>query len=189
MKLTPDQYRRGLLKWDSDSPVLISTATTNGPGEQEFHSAPHSDAAGSIVETPPARLQSIGVILPTGTTVIRNLQVRWERMHDEGVQTLVYEPVRSTVPTHLSYVPNYGIFHRLVVRCRSLTWESDATYRVGDAIVRFHTGSTRIEVERAEPEADLHDGKPSIRFDQETTTVEGRLIDIVAPGTTAERAR
>ena len=35
MKLTPDQYRRGLLNWDSDAPVFISTASTDGPGKPE----------------------------------------------------------------------------------------------------------------------------------------------------------
>jgi hypothetical protein len=117
------------------------------------------------------------------------LQVRWERLDDNHIETGVWDRDLGMQPAALRHVPNYGHFHRLVIAPSALSWEVDVVYREGDVVVRFVTGHLQVERGAADPEVTTSQGEISLNMRQEQADVDGRFIDIVAPGDSAATAQ
>ena len=78
MKLTPDEYRRGLLSWDSEKTLKFSTSSAPTPEQPPDFSAPLADFGGSVVQPLDYQFKAIREE-PVGSAV-GPLQVRWEAL-------------------------------------------------------------------------------------------------------------
>jgi hypothetical protein len=190
MKLTPEEHRRGLVKWNPAAKVEIQTSTANDPNEESDWSAPLSESTGSKVLSPPGHYVQLGIQV-TGDGELP-FPIRSDRLSSDGVVgTVIYDPV----PHHgqyikLVHIPNYGIFHRPVLEAPpALTWNEDAILRVDDVIVRLVCGP--IMGERVAPLDQIEvmpDGFSLTSDWSGTAHLEGRFIEIVAPGETEAAA-
>lgn len=188
MKLYPDQYKRGLLKWTAGAKIGVRTATFDFPGDPQEWSDPAYDDNGWMVTSPPRQSAAVSIVLSDPVLPLSGFQIRWERLEENRIATVVWDNDLDMQPAVLRHVPNYGFFHRLVIAASTLAWNQDVAYRVDDAIVRFHTGTIQVERLLVDDHVEVSDGKPSIGASQETTDVEGRFIDLVAPGDSAAAA-
>ena len=181
MKLTPDEYRRGLLSWDSEETLKFSTSSAPTPEQPPDFSAPLADSGGSVVQSLDYRFRAIRQE-PVGST-FGPFQVRWEALRDDRVETRLWNNTLIPPPSFLLHIPKYGIFHRLVTKPTFLAWAEDAIPRVGDIVIRLMDGQ--------------FSGDRATSFDQVESTesglaisgggvapieMEGRFIEIVAPG-------
>jgi hypothetical protein len=184
MKLTPDEYRRGLVKWNPAASIKVQTATSDDPLAPLEWSAPLSDPNGSQVLSPPG--QYVQMSWQQKAAGPAPYPVRWDRSAPEGaVQSLIYDPLpHKDTFIKLAHIPNYGVYHRLVIEAPpTLTWENDSAIRVGDAVVRLITGIIRGERVPPFEQVEIEDEKVSILTDWAGTVQEdGRFIEIVAPG-------
>jgi hypothetical protein len=189
MKLTPEEHRRGLVKWNPAASVEIQTSTANDPNEESDWSAPLSEATGSKVLSPPGQYVQLAV-QKTGEGE-SPFPIRWDRLFGDAVGTAIYDPVpHDGQYIKLAHIPNYGVFHRLVLEAPPvLTWEEDAILRVDDVIVRLVSGS--ITGERVAPLDQIEvmpDGFSLTSDWSGTAHLEGRFIEIIAPGETEAAA-
>ena len=184
MKLTPDEYRRGLVKWNPSASIEVRTSASDDPDAATVWSDPVSDPTGSKVPSPPGGHINLSFRM-TGAGE-PPFPVRWDRLASAGaVQVIIMDPdPHEGRYIQLAHISNYGIFHRLVVEAtRTLTWESDAVLRVNDVIVRLVTG--KITGERVSPldEAQAEAGVVTLTSGKSgTVELDGRFIEIVAPG-------
>jgi hypothetical protein len=190
MKLTPEDYRRGLLKWNPQSSAEVHTFATDDPDAPTIWSDPHTDPSGSLV-TSAAGVQVQLSIRRTGEGELP-FPIRWDRLaQGEIVQAIVFDPEpHNGQYIKLAHISNYGTFHRLVVEATpTLAWEHDAVLRVKDAMVRLVTGT--ITGEQVSPIEDAEvqpDGLTLTSGQSGTVRREGRFIEIVAPGENASTA-
>lgn len=194
MKLSRDEYARGLLRWDVGRPeaerVSVRTASSDTPidaNESGFTwSEWYTDPDGSKVSSQPRRYVKIEARSTEPVTRSTLERVVWER---EQVTSIWPIPASGEV-RKLSFVPDEGFFHRLVISVPSLEWPQDAVIRVDKALVRFVRGSvdgehiTPMEQVSSTETGNLQIGGGGV----EPKTAEGRFIEIVAPGEAHEDA-
>ena len=53
MKMTPDEYKRGVISWECHDPIHVRTRTAGAPGEAAEWSDWLTDPSGSVVQSPP----------------------------------------------------------------------------------------------------------------------------------------
>ena len=103
--------------------------------------------------------------------------------------TSVWDSNLSEPPTKLTHIPNFGTFHRLVMATPHVGWDDDFVLRVDDVLIRLVTGS--IHGEKIEPldQVDQQNGQVFLSgAGSGSATVEGRFVEIAAPGQTREEA-
>ncbi|MBI4337966.1 MAG: hypothetical protein HY683_09100 [Chloroflexi bacterium] len=189
MKVTVEEYQRGILFWDMDAKAKFWTSTSQTMGEQTQWSGPLTDPNGSKVQSLPYRFCNLRCSVDDRSALDRQFQIRWERLINNVVVTRVWDNDLTGAPTTLKHVPCYGRFHRLVVATPYLAWSEDTILRVQNLIVRFTEG--KVKGERVEPydQVDVADGTLSITgLPVGSAEAEGRFIEVVAPGQSAERA-
>jgi len=193
MKLTVEEYRRGLLSWNPDSRAAWYTSTTADPDDPRQWSGPLTDPLGSKVESPDNSFRQLRFELTDPSSPEKPHPVRWERLNDNGiVQTELWVgPTSHRSNVFLGHVPNYGTFHRLVVAATPyLAWDEDAIVRVGDVVVRLVRG--KIAAEHAPPVEQMEIEEGSVSFISGwigTVELDGRFIEIVAPGASPSAAQ
>jgi hypothetical protein len=142
-----------------------------------------------MVLSPPARLCQIALKADDPAALARTWEVRWEREYEGKVVTAVWNNDAPYAPIPLEHVPNFGVFHRLVVETRFLELVEGAVLRVGDLLVRFVIGE--IEGERAEPVETVQYASDRISIESGwigTSREQGRFIEIIAPGASSDEA-
>lgn len=185
MRLSKEQYQRGLLFWKSKQPVKFSTRTSNNPDAGGDWSEELTNPHGSLVTSDPLRYCDLKANLEFGKPLEVPFQVRWEQLRDNSVITHVFDDTLTGKPTTLMHLPNYGVFHRLVVATPYLRWSNDSAIRNGDVIIRLITGA--ITGEKVEPidRVETNDGLPAITGSPSgTQEITGQFIEIVASGHT-----
>ena len=174
MKLTVDEYFRGLVSWQIDSPATVQTAAGDGPW-----SRPLLNQAGSIAESRPLPERRIQLNPTDHSALTRPFLVRWEIIENDELVTRVWDNEHGS--STLMGVPNFGRFHRLVVEPRFLSWNDDAAFRVGDVVIRL---TSRVRGEAPAPVDEIHEGnRSSFVVDVRTIELNGRYIEIIAPET------
>lgn len=190
MLLSQDQYRRGLLKWEIDSPAVVLTSTTSLPdARSRTWAAPASKPEGSLVSSPSRQFGRIRIQAQDASSLRRPWEVRWEKIFQGRIVTWVWTHLSPDLPMLLEQVPNFGSFHRLVVETPFLEVGEETTFRLGDLVVRFIVG---------EVVGEKVDKSQTVRYEPERIVLEsgwigterkqGRFIEIVAPGKTADEA-
>jgi hypothetical protein len=184
MRLTPDVYASGLVKWNPDALADVQTSATDDPTGPDIWSEPLTDPHGSHVTSPPGRYMKMRSRTASGAP--SPYPIRRDRLAQSGaVESLIVDPI----PHHdqyvcLAHIPNYGIYHRLVIAALpTLTWDADAVLRVGDAIVRLVNGVIIGEHAPGFDQVMVEADRVSIEGGRAgTVQEEGRFIEIVAPG-------
>lgn len=186
MKLSQEEYRRGVLSWNIDSKADLRTSTADTTGTPPIWSDPLKNSSGSIVQSPNRRYCALRIEADDETAINRPFQVRWEHAVDNSIATRVFDNSLATGPTILIHVSGYGIFHRLVVNVPYLGWEENAILKTGDVTVRFIEGM--VDGERVTPFDTIEaDGSMTGGATGESIA-EGRFIEIVVRGETPEDA-
>jgi len=146
MRLTAEEYERGVVSWNADVPtgaaVEPETATWDGPRPAELEwSAPYTDQTGSLVTSPVREHGQLRITMrntdPSTTPILR--EIRWER--PEGVQIGV--AFRS--PAFVRVARCAGFACRWILRPRAATWEVPQVFLdMGNKVrVRFIDGKVR----------------------------------------------
>lgn len=189
MKLSSEEYRRGILSWNMDAKAEFRTSTATVAGEPSQWSAPLIDPNGSKVQSLPGRYTALSCHVEDLSALQRPFRVRWEHLDDQGITTKVWDDDLRQEPTRLRHVPNYGRFHRLVIATPYLAWAEDATIRVGDVVIRMVDGTVIGEQIAPLDQLKIEADKYSITGDfSGTAEAEGRFIEIVAPGASFQEA-
>lgn len=190
MRLSVEEYRRGILSWDIEANATFRTATSASHHVPPEWSEPLSDPRGSRVQSPPYRYAALSLdSIDDEGALRRPFQVRWERLVDDMAATRIWDSDLTNPPTTLVHVPHYGKFHRLVVATPYLAWAEAPVLLVENVRVRFIEG--KVKGEHIEPMDQLQ-----VRADETSITggfsgsseAEGRFIEVVAPGESAEAA-
>lgn len=174
MKLTAEEYCRGLISWKAEGFATVQTAS----GHDSF-SRSLLNPAGSIVESLPAPARHIQFSPSTPATLLLPFSVHWEIVDNGQVVTRIWDnTLRESI---LIGAPNFGRFHRLVVEPRYLSWNDDMVFRVGEVIVRL---TSTVQGEASTPISEVHERNTSA-FEIEVQTIErkGMFIEIIAPET------
>ncbi len=186
MKLTTEEYRRGLLSWDIDSNAALRTSTAESLDEPPVWSEFLTDASGSKVQSPPYRYAAISITPEDPTALARPHSIRWERLLDDAIVTTIWG---GRHPVKLLHVPDYGVFHRLVVATPTLAWPEDIVIRHGKVIVRLVEGLVMGERVTPMDQVETEGNKIILSGGSGGAAVAtGRFIEIVAPGDSPELA-
>lgn len=181
MRLTLEAYRRGLLVWEPPDIGEFQIELTRASGLVTLTTL--SDPDGSVL--PSGGTSRIGFKVLPESAASRLSRVRWINL----VGTRVWNGGFGGDPdTTLVRIPNYGYFHRLVVDAGLIDWPHDSVLRVGDATVIFINGEVKGEEERAIEEVETTDSGYALTGVIASSTAEGRMIEVVAPGTSPEDA-
>ena len=189
MILTADEYRRGLLSWHLDTESNITIACTETQDGVPQWSEPLTDPKGSKAPVEPGNYTHVSIGVADRSALQRPFQIRWERTDENGIVTRIWDNDITQPPVTLRHIPNYGLFHRLVVFAPYLVWADAPVVRVDDVVVRFING--RVVGEHAEPpsEVRLEGHIMTVAGQAGTDVAEGRFIEIVTPGETQALAR
>lgn len=181
MRFTIAEYQRGRLIWEPGAGVTFQFEGTSQSGLIVLTRL--TDASGAIL--PERWGDRIGLkVLPQGAEG-RLKQVRLESLR--GVR--IWDNGFGGDPTvEFVRIPNYGFFHRLVVDAGLVEWPEDCIIRGGDALVVFREGEVRGEKIRGFDEFEVMDTGHSQTGLIASATAVGRMIEIVAPGASADDA-
>ena len=190
MRLSTEEYARGLLYWTIAGDAQLWTTTADDPSqlEQELH-GPLTNPNGSKVTSPPKPYVKVTVNVQDPSALKQPFEVRWERLVGPAIKTDIWTNDLETEPMCLTHIPNRGVFHRLVIATPFLGWEDDAVIRVGDVVIRLRQGT--IIGERIQPidQVTVEEGKISMSgAPSGSAEAQGRFIEIIAPGDSLEDA-
>lgn len=185
MLLTADEYERGLVTWRAQTGVTVELLTHDANGVPRS-SGRLRDPDGSVLPFKLVAPFSYRIGLDgEATRVEPGLWIKLERVNDGVLVTHVW-PTGQT----FRHVPDYSTYHRLVVDASSVDWPGDRVLRHLTLLIRFVTG--KVECERTMPFGQMTeeaDGNFTLAGGgQETASLDGRFIDIVAPGATPQSA-
>ncbi len=189
MKLSSEQHKRGILTWDASGPIIFNTATADSQSEPPDWSNDLTDSNGSIVESLPRNLNMLRAKPAKQRTMPGSLSVRWERAGSNSVVTQIWDGDIHSNPTKLRHLPNYGIYHRLVISTPYLGWDDDVTIRAGDSMLRLVTGDLYGESQGTMDVVSIENDEVSITGEASGSSVaQGRFIEIVASGSSPDDA-
>ncbi|CAA9542445.1 MAG: hypothetical protein AVDCRST_MAG43-253 [uncultured Thermomicrobiales bacterium] len=137
MLLTPDEYRRGVVRWTPDTIRNVTTASRPTLEDTLSFSEPLSESRGSISTSPTAAHREIDfeVCPPADPTV--PCRISWDRWFNDDIDTMVFD-VTGDKPHILDGVVGMGPFRRIVVATPYLEWKDDLVIRVQDVVLRFY---------------------------------------------------
>ncbi|MHB8618571.1 MAG: hypothetical protein ACYDAG_03210 [Chloroflexota bacterium] len=146
MRLTAEQYERGVVSWDAEVPpgaaIEPQTATWDGspPAEPEW-SSPYTDPNGSVVTSPVRQYGQLRISMrnsdPHTTPILRG--IRWER--PDGVQI----GVAFRTPTFVRVARCAGFACRWILKPRAASWTMPQVFldMANEVRVRFIQGKVR----------------------------------------------
>lgn len=187
MRLSAEEYSRGLVKWSTQSEASVCTRTMD-EGHDSGWSTPLADPAGSVAESPPGRYTRLQIV-PGDDDPSSALPITWERLTPEG--NIITGVLTRVSAYKLGNIPGHGTFRRIVIEApATLAWEEDAVIRVGDIVVRTHSGSLtgerlgQLSTVSADP-----NGSYTIESSMLGTEVRtGRFIELIVDGTEHDEA-
>lgn len=188
MRLTAAQYSRGLVSWTPIAGVEIQVGTAPDALAPKQWTENLADPAGSLLLIDLQPVFTFRVWLHGQAVVnIPDFWIRLERLN-QGVVITRFIHGAGNPPVMLRHLPDYGTYHRLVVDRGSFSWDEDVVFRELGIMVRFVTGE--IEIERV---TNLHaaitdDGQLALDSEQSTAKVNGRFLEVLTPGKTAQQA-
>ena len=186
MRLSPEEYQRGLLRWNDDR-VSYWTSTSEEEGIPPDWRGPLTDPNASRVHSPPHRYAQLRAEAADPGARERALPTRWERLINNTVVTSVWTAAGGQ--QKLTHVVGYGFFHRLVIETPFLSWSEDSIVRQGDVVFRLVSGEVTGEEVQPMDQVVAEEGTFSIRGQPSgSSTIQGRFVEIVAPGASAEDA-
>lgn len=175
MRLTTDEYRRGVVKWriNGDATVVLES----GQGEEAVTSAPMSDPMGSIPDIVPVNGGNISLRPASPDMFAGPVHIGWDRLVGDEIETRVWDSLQGEF--HLVGIPALGPYQRLVVSTPYLQWEDGSVVRTGDVMVRF---TDHVVLERQQPTA-VEQGnlQSSFTFEVSTQRLTGSFVEIIAP--------
>ncbi len=83
MKLTPDEFKRGIISWESEEPIHVRTRTAGPAGETTGWSDWLTDSTGSVVNSPAGTRFQLSIRSAEGGSSVHPNQLRWEQ--EQGV--------------------------------------------------------------------------------------------------------
>jgi len=189
VKATRDELERGILFWTIDGTATLRVGVRDPETGREAWSSPLSDPDGSKVDIPPGPQCNIRLRPADRAAIERPFTVRLERLIGHFVVTAIWEDKLAQPPVKLVHIPNYGLFHRLVVGVPGLDWGEDHFVIANSVRIRLFTG--KVEGERAPSMDQIEEengrfgvtGPPIGKY-----VADGRFIEIIAPGVTREEA-
>lgn len=176
MRLTLDEYRRGVVKWRAagNATVVIRSRADDADA---VASAPLSDPAGSVPDVVPATGGLIDLRPGSGDAFVGPVRIAWDRLVGAEIETQVWD--RDIGQLELVGIPAPGRFDRLVVATPYLRWAEGAVVRTNDVVVRLTDG---VVLERYGPlEAEHGEHRSSFVVEMSTQHLTGSFIEIVAP--------
>jgi len=190
MKLTPDEFKRGIISWESEGPIQVRTRTAGPAGETTGWSDWLTDSAGSVVKSPAGPRRQLSIRSAGGGALVPPNQLRWEQEQGDEVVTLLFDGSLDEPPKFLKRVLGPGFFHRLVVSTPAFSWGDDVVLREPGLLVRFVEG--RLIGEKVDPISQVEideGGQVSLTStpmgEYEAT---GRFIEIIVSGASADDA-
>jgi hypothetical protein len=191
VKLSREDYSRGLLSWQGESKGAVVIDFTDPHGNQR-QTGRLTDPDGSILHEMVGDSLAVAFRPETEGQTRLPYPFRLERIDSDGtVRTRIWDiDEQDEKHVTLMHVPGYGYFYRIVVVNTLLAWNQDTVFRCGDVLVRFESAAVvgeytpPLRTIEAVPEGFRIIGEP-----MGTKTFEGiPCIDIVAPGTTPDEA-
>lgn len=190
MKLTPDEFKRGIISWESEGPIQVRTRTAGPAGETTGWSDWLTDSAGSVVKSPAGPRRQLSIRSAGGGALVPPNQLRWEQEQGDEVVTRLFEGSLDGPPKFLKRVLGPGFFHRVVVSTPAFSWGDDVVLREPGLLVRFVEG--RLIGEKVDPISQVEideGGQVSLTStpmgEYEAT---GRFIEIIVSGASADDA-
>ncbi len=186
MRLTIDEFKRGLVTWSPRPGLHVRVGTKTNSADELVWSAPMDNADGSVVEIETKPLMAVAL---TGfqQAAKAGFWVKVERDVDGVVRTAIWnEDLQG--PVSLKHLPGTGTYHRLVIDAGTFDWNDDSVFRVGGLLVRFINGKIEGEARGTLKPFSKEDGTFGFQGMQETQTLSGRFVEIVAPGDSADVA-
>lgn len=178
VRLTSDEDARGYVYWvPADRPIRVVELNNDGNPVRSIHL---SNPQGSVMPPGIGRFQFAIDGLAPGSAILVRL------VDDFGCA--IWEGT-SGQQLRFRFVPNHGVFHRVVVDAGRVEWPADCVLRAGDALVRFLNG--RVEGERVAPidSVEIEQGRVSFTAEPSGTfEAEGRFIEVVVPGSDEHEA-
>ena len=187
MRLTGDEYSRGVVSWDGDTPegtaIQPYTASWDGPPPAGGPAAlswdgPYTDPGGSKVLSPAREHRQMKIGLHTSnprlTPILR--QVRWET-HD-GVQI---EGSRKA-PARVQFARREGYGARMVVEPTAAVWEGthvllDLENQTRVRLINGQVRGTEITPFETSKEAPAS-GEFAVEGNSQLVTLQGRFIEV-----------
>ena len=107
------------------------------------------------------------------------------------LSTQIWAGPPTDAPTNsLVFIPNFGIYHRLVVNSPYIDWRDDSALLVGNLLIRFVTGSVAGEKISPMDEVAIDNGQTSITGESTGSAIaKGRFIEVVAPASSPREAK
>src|SRR5262245_17927953 len=149
MLLTPEQHRRGFVRWRGETEVTVTIASIDGAAR----STPMDDKRGSVPDFVPVGDGEIKVLPTSGTVVGPPFGIVWDRLVGDDIEARGFDTDSGAF--HLVGMTGPGRLERLVVEVPYLRWDTPWTVRVGDIAVRF---VNRLLLERPSDESFIHEG-------------------------------
>ena len=190
MKLTPDEFKRGIISWESERPIHVRTRTAGPAGETTGWSEWLTDPAVSVVESPAGMRCQLSIRSAQGGSLVYPNRLRWEQEQGDEVVTRLFDGSLDEPPKFLKRVLGPGFFHRLVVSTPAFSWGEDVVLREPGLLVRFVEG--RLIGEKVDPisQIEIDDGGQVSLISAPMGEYEasGRFIEIIVSGSSADDA-
>ena len=91
MRLTPGEYRRGVISWESPQPIHVRTRTGEASGEVSEWSDWLTDSTGSLVQSLPGTQCQLSLRSAIGGAFDPPKELRWEAERDNEVVTWLFD--------------------------------------------------------------------------------------------------
>lgn len=181
MLLSPEEYRRGLVKWQGGSPLQVTLKAT----DETVKSSAMTDPTGNVPDLmlPPG--SSIEAELLPSEELVPPETVSWDRVVDDEVEARGWQLETGVFQLLGMIAPAPS--DRIVVATPYLRWEDGAVVRVGDVVVRF---TRRMVLEMGGSIEASHERDDKSVFIQTfgTHQLDGSFIDIIAPAGIGEHS-
>ena len=179
LKLTIDEYRRGVVSWRVAGQAVVRVRVPDEDGADGDWSIPLTNHHGSLSPVRFSPGVQIGIVPSDSVTLNQPIRVRWHALVEQEAVTAIWDALDSP-PVLLSGVPDFGHFYRMTVTTPWLTWEEEATVWEGSTTLSFRRlpelGQIWVPTEPTEP------GQLPRQLEVVPSVVNRGTIEIVTPG-------
>ena len=184
MRLSPEEFSRGIISWNCREPLVLRTRTASETEESTAWSDWLKESTGSAVQSPPRRMRQLSLRNPTRGTFVPPKELRWEQEMGDEVVTWVYGDQTDAPPKFLRRMLGWGISHRLVIATPVLSWSTDFILREPGVVVRFVESKLIGEKTDAISEIEIDEGGQVslVSSPMGEHEAEGRFIEIIVSG-------
>jgi hypothetical protein len=173
--LTAEQYRRGVVRWDGETEVVVTISSADGSQQ----SGVMNDKRGSIPDYVPETDGEVKVLPNRQDVVTPPFRFVWDREIQGDIEARVFDTELGV--GHLRGMTGPEDSERIVLSVPYLRWNEPWVIRVGDVAIRF---LDEMPIDMTTQEgwvSEENHAAFSQRFGPHL--VQGPLIDIVAPRT------